>query len=126
MTEAQFRRTALALPGVTEKPHFERTSFRVERAIIATLTRDAREAMVRVRPPDKLDALLRGFPEVFFSYGGWTDRFGSLGIRLFRAPRALVEQLLRDAHADLRAPPARPSSRSPRRSGSPRKQPPAR
>ena len=78
MTEAEFRKVALSLRGVTEMPHFERTSFRVGTRIFATMTRDGTEAIVRVRPRDKLDALLHGSPEVFLSYGGWTDRFGSI------------------------------------------------
>jgi hypothetical protein len=104
MTEAQFRKAALSLPGVTESPHFERTSFRAGTKIFATMTRAGDEAMVRVRPRDKLDALLQGKPEIFFSYGGWTDRFGSLGIRLRAAPVALVTQLVRDSYDDVTGP----------------------
>lgn len=32
-----FRKLALALDGVTEEPHFERTSFRANKKIVATL-----------------------------------------------------------------------------------------
>jgi len=130
MTEAQFRKAALSLPGVSESPHFERTSFRAGTKIFATMTLAGDEAMVRVRPRDKLEALLQGKPNVFFSYGGWTDRFGSLGIRLRAAPAALVRQLIRDSFDDVTgAGGARPSgTRRPRqkavrrRSGRPRGQ----
>ena len=104
MTEAQFRKAALSLPGATESPHFDRTSFRAGTRIFATMTRAGEEAMVRLRPRDKLEGLLQGEPEVFFSYGGWTDRFGSLGIRLPAAPVPLVTQLVRDAFDDLTGP----------------------
>jgi hypothetical protein len=104
MTEAQFRKAARSLQGVTESPHFERTSFRAGTKIFATLTRAGDEAMVRVRPRDKLEALLQGKPEIFFSYGGWTDRFGSLGIRLRAAPVALITQLVRDSYDEVTAP----------------------
>jgi len=114
MTGAQFRKVALSLAGAGERPHFERTSFRVGTKIFATMTRDGTEAMVRVRPREKLEALLGGHAGAFFSYGGWTERFGSLGIRLRIAPRALVVQLLRDAHAEL-APPRTPGRRTPGR-----------
>ena len=113
MTEAQFRKAALSLPGATESPHFERTSFRAGTKIFATMTRAGDEAMVRVRPRDKLEALLQGRPEVFFSYGGWTERFGSLGIRLGTAPVALVTQLLRDSFDEVTGPRSRRAS-SPR------------
>jgi len=128
MTEAQFRKAALSLPGVSESPHFERTSFRAGTKLFATMTRAGDEAMVLVRPRDKLDALLQGNPEVFFSYGGWTDRFGSLGIRLRAAPASLVRQLIRDAFDDVTGPggtrhtgaPRRPRQKSIRgRSGGP-------
>jgi hypothetical protein len=89
VTPAALRRLALALPGTHEEPHFERTSFRVGKKIFATMTSDGREAMVRVADPDERDALLTGEPGVFFSYGGWTERYGALGIRLakVRLPR---------------------------------------
>jgi len=119
MTEAQFREVALSLLGATESPHFERTSFRAGTKIFATMTRAGDEAMIRVRPRDKLEALLQGKPEIFFSHGGWTDRFGSLGSRLRAAPVALVTQLLRDAYDDVTGPgggqaraPRRPRARS--------------
>jgi len=111
MTEAQFRKVALSLKGVTEKPHFERTSVRVGTRIFATMTRDGSEAMVRVRPRDKLDALLHGSPEIFFSYGGWTDRFGSVGIRLRAARTDLVMQLIRDSFDDVASQPGKPAPR---------------
>src|SRR5215510_9259100 len=114
MTEAQFRKAALSLPGVSESPHFERTSFRAGTKIFATMTRAGDEAMVLVRPRDKLDALLQGNPEVFFSYGGWTDRFGSLGIRLRVAPASLVKQLIRDAFDDVTGPAGARGPRRPR------------
>jgi hypothetical protein len=112
MTEAQFRKVALSLPGATESPHFERTSFRAGTKIFATMTRAGDEAMVRVRPRDKLEALLQGKPEVFFSYGGWTERFGSIGIRLRAAPVPLVTQLIRDAFDDVTGQRDRPASRA--------------
>jgi len=101
MTEAQFRKAALSLPGAIESPHFDRTSFRAGKKIFATMTRAGDEAMVRVRPRDKLEALLQGRPEVFFSHGGWTERFGSLGVRLRAAPVPLLTQLIRDSFDDV-------------------------
>ncbi len=37
VSAADFRKLALALDEVTEEPHFERTSFRVNKKIVATL-----------------------------------------------------------------------------------------
>jgi hypothetical protein len=82
MTAAAFRTLALSLPEATEAPHFERASFRVGKKIFATMTAAGDEAMVRVAPRQKLYALLKQQPDVFFSYGGWTERNGSCGVRL--------------------------------------------
>jgi len=97
ITAASLRKLALSLPEAHELPHFERTSFRVGTKIFATLTADGQEAMVRVAPPPRLRRLLAELPEVFFSYGGWTARNGSLGVRLARVDAALFELLLRDS-----------------------------
>ena len=97
MTAAAFRKLALSLPEAVELPHFERASFRVGKKIFATMTAAGDEAMVRVAPRQKLHGLLKSHPDVFFSYGGWTERNGSLGIRLQRATAAQLHELLVDS-----------------------------
>lgn len=94
MTGQAFRKLALALAGAHEEPHFERSSFRVGKKIFATLTADGAEAMVKVQPIDRVEALLAGQPEVFFSFGGWTERHGSVGVRLARVHPELLAELL--------------------------------
>jgi hypothetical protein len=94
VTPAAFRRLALSFPEAHEEPHFERTSFRVGKKIFATMTGDGSEAMVRVAPPDKVDALLTLQPDVFFSYGGWTERNGSLGVRLKKIGEKQMRELV--------------------------------
>ncbi|MCC7138841.1 MAG: MmcQ/YjbR family DNA-binding protein [Planctomycetes bacterium] len=103
LTPAAFRRLALSLPGAEEAPHFARTSFRVGGRIFATMTPAGDEAMVPVRPPARALGMLRDAPDVFVDHGGWTRRLGSLGVRLARADGALVEALLREAHARVAA-----------------------
>jgi hypothetical protein len=94
MTSDELRRLALGLPGAHEAPHFERTSFRVGKRIFATMTADGTEAMVRVAPPERVRELLDGMPGVFFSYGGWTERGGAVGVRLAAVDPRLLEDLL--------------------------------
>jgi hypothetical protein len=104
VTPKAFRALALALPEATEQPHFERASFRVGKKIFATMTEDGAEAMVRVKPPKRLQALLAARPDVFFDYGGWTVRNGALGVRLGAVDATLrreIATLLRDAWADV-------------------------
>ncbi len=50
--------------------------------------------MVRVTPPERLEALIESEPDVFFSYGGWTTRNGSLGVRLSKVKPPLMKALL--------------------------------
>jgi len=94
MTPAAFRALALSLPETSEAPHFARTSFRVGKKIFATMVTDGSEAMVRVAPRAALYALLKGQPELFFSYGGWTERNGSLGVRLAKIAAAQMRPLV--------------------------------
>jgi hypothetical protein len=94
MTPKAFQRLALSLPDAHEEPHFERTSFRVGKKIFATMTPDGAEAMVRVGAPDLLRSLLSDHSDVFFSHGAWTERNGSLGIRLAKAKPEMIEALL--------------------------------
>jgi hypothetical protein len=97
VTPEALRRLALALPEAHEAPHFERTSFRVGKRIFATMTRDGREAMVKLESPDDVEGLLASQPGVFFSYGTWTTRNGALGVRLAKVSAATMRQLVTGA-----------------------------
>jgi hypothetical protein len=108
MTEAAFRKLALSFAGAHEKPHFDRASFRTKKGIFATL-KSGKEAMIVVRPVDKALALIEALPQQFFSYGGWTTKLGSLGVRLPAADPTLLGQLMREAWARVRAKPKRQS-----------------
>src|SRR5947207_1372222 len=97
MTPKAFRELALGLPDAHEEPHFERASFRVGKKIFATMTADGSEAMVRVAPREKVQALLEGEPDTFFSYGGWTEKNGSVGVRLKKIKVAQMRELVVDS-----------------------------
>ena len=49
---ALFRRLALAMPGATEAPHFDRPSFRT-RVIFATLSPDGKTATLNFSPEEQ-------------------------------------------------------------------------
>ncbi len=53
ITEAKFRKIALAFPGSSEQPHFEKTSFRVGSKIFATLSPENLRACVKLSPSDQ-------------------------------------------------------------------------
>jgi hypothetical protein len=94
MTPKAFQRFALSLPEAHEEPHFERTSFRVGKKIFATMTPDGAEVMVRVAPPELVRSLLSTRDDIFFSYGAWTVKNGSLGVRLAKAKAEMIEELV--------------------------------
>jgi hypothetical protein len=100
-TPAALRAIALALEQAHEEPHFERTSFRVGKKIFATMTANGSEAMVKVAPPEKLEALLASKPKVFFGYGGWTTKGGALGVRLDAIEPELLKELVVASHAQI-------------------------
>ncbi|WP_146652651.1 MmcQ/YjbR family DNA-binding protein [Labilithrix luteola] len=98
MTPARFKKLALSLEGVTERPHMDRTAFRTSRKIFATLGADKRVNLV-VHPSDRRDALLESFPDTFFSLGGWT-RLGYIAVDLARVDDELLRELVTDAWRD--------------------------
>jgi hypothetical protein len=116
MRPEALRRFALSLPEAHEEPHHERTSFRVGGRIFATMTSDGQEAMVRVPSALEREELLASRPETFFGHGGWTTRYGALGVRLARVGGADMERLVtgswssvatKRARAELEARPKR-------------------
>jgi hypothetical protein len=95
MNVEQVRRIALALPSVSEEPHFEFASFRIGGKIFATLPPDAQHLHVFVDEeqrqialalePDATERLL------------WGKRVVGLRLRLAGAKPALVKRLLAQA-----------------------------
>jgi hypothetical protein len=98
MTPARFRKLALALDGVEEKPHMERAAFRTKRKIFATLGADRRVNLV-IEPEERREMLFASFPEVFSSLGGWT-RLGYVAVDLAKVDDELLRELLTDAWRD--------------------------
>jgi hypothetical protein len=98
MTPARFRKLALSLEGVSERPHMDRTAFRTKRKIFATLGGDRRVNLI-VNPSERRDALLESFPDTFFSLGGWS-RLGYIAVDLANVDEGLMRELLTDAWRD--------------------------
>lgn len=112
MNRATFRKLALALEGVEETPHMDRTAFRTKRKIFATMGAGDRVHLI-VEPADERESLLEAFPDAIFSLGGWT-RLGYLAVDLRKVDPGLLRELLSDAwRAALpAAKPRKPASRS--------------
>lgn len=48
-----FRKLVLSFPGTVEQPHFEKTSFRVNKRIFATLSTETHVVVVKLSPIDQ-------------------------------------------------------------------------
>jgi hypothetical protein len=98
MTRTQFRKLALALEGVEEAPHMDRTAFRTKRKIFATMGADDRVNLM-IHPAEKRDGLIDSFPDAFFSLGGWT-RLGYVAVDLRKVDPGLLRELVGEAWHD--------------------------
>ena len=90
------RRMALALPGTTEAPHFDRAAFRVDR-IFVTLDADGRTANFKFTP-DEQEFKCQLAPEVFVPLDNAWGRQGWTTVRLTDATEADLRAALEIAH----------------------------
>jgi hypothetical protein len=92
MTLAQIRKHALSLPGVTEVPHFDRTSFRVKGKIFVTARPS--EAHIHVFVPEQYrEPALAMYPD-HMSKLLWGGKVVGLRIELPKASIAVVKDLV--------------------------------
>jgi hypothetical protein len=91
----EVRRVAMSLPEVTEEPHFEYTSFRINGKIFATAPPDGKHLHVFVGDEDRELALLMepGFLEKLL----WGDKVRGLRVQLRKAKKPVVAKLLKKA-----------------------------
>ena len=98
MADAQMlRRIALSLPGTTEKPHFDRASFRVDR-IYVTLDADGVTANFNFTP-DEQEFKCQLAPELFAPIGNAWGRSGWTTMTLAPASEDDLHAALEMAHA---------------------------
>jgi hypothetical protein len=89
------RQLALALPQVTEEPHFEMTSWRVHKRLFATAPPDGDRLHVFV-DEDEVRASVAEDPAAFEELW-WGKRLSGLRVNLAAADPARVEELLTEA-----------------------------
>lgn len=97
MVDSQdFARIALALPGATSAPHFDRTAFKVKRTF-ATLAADGLSANLKFTP-DEQEFKCQLAPEVFRAIDNGWGRQGWTTMWLARATEEDVAAALAMAH----------------------------
>lgn len=95
MNISELRKLALALPDVTEEPHFHRTSFRVRGKIIATAIPDEPSVNVMIGESAREPALAMN-PDVVEKLF-WGAKVVGLQVDLRQATSELVADLLEQA-----------------------------
>jgi hypothetical protein len=91
----QVRRIAMALPSVTEEPHFDYSSFRVGRKIFATVPPDGEHLHVFVDEEQRQIAL--ALEPAAVEILPWGKRVVGLRVSLPAVSLALVRKLLTEA-----------------------------
>ena len=91
----QIRRFALSLPGATEEPHFEMSSFRVRGKIFATVPPDADYLHVFVDEEESRAAAAED--PTAFGLLLWGQRLRGLRVRIDAAPDGRVQELIEES-----------------------------
>lgn len=92
MTLDRVRKFALSLPGTTEEPHFDKTSFRVRGKIFATAPPDGKVLHIFVGDAQRADALAH-YP-VFLENLFWGRQIAGLRAQLPHAQPKVIDNLL--------------------------------
>lgn len=92
-----FRKLALSFTGVEEMPHFEKTSFRVNKKIYATLNEKENRACVKLSENDQYVFCLNDKSMIYpvpnkWGLQGWTN------IELTRVNRKILIQILKASY----------------------------
>lgn len=95
-TGAQFRKIALSLPRALEKPHFDRSGFRVNAPkgkMFATMRADETEANVFLSVEEQ-EILCSSEPNIFYPVPNKWGEKGATTIRLKLADKATLHSVL--------------------------------
>ncbi|MFZ1806781.1 MAG: MmcQ/YjbR family DNA-binding protein [Cyclobacteriaceae bacterium] len=98
-----FRQLALAFPKAIELPHFEKTSFRVNKKIFATLNTSNQRAVVKLSPIDQ-SVFCEYDNEIIYPVKGAWGKQGWTAIELKKVKRDLLSDLLNTSYTLVSAP----------------------
>ena len=94
------RKIALAMPEETEEPHFDLTSFRVNKKIFATANQGIPRCMVKLSP-ELQSAMAAAHPGIVTPVPGTWGLQGSTWIATDKAPASLLKDLIASAWAGV-------------------------
>ena len=98
VTISTFRKIALALPGVTEQPHFDKPSFRVAKKIFATL--DIKNKIACIKLPAAEQDVFSAFDKtiIYPVPNKWGSQQGWTFIRLEKMRKQMLADALTTAY----------------------------
>ncbi len=94
ITNEWIQKLALSFEGTTEKPHFEKTSFRIKNKIYLTLNVSAHQAVVKLTEEDQSLFCSHNKTTIFPVEGGWGKR-GYTMIELESISKKLFAEILK-------------------------------
>ena len=97
LTDTDFRRLALSLPGAEEGSHMGAADFRVGGRIFATLASKDKGYGNLMLTPEQQAAFVDELPDVFLPVAGGWGRMGATHIRLAAASEDVLAGALRTA-----------------------------
>jgi len=96
----ELKKIALSFPDVTEEPHFEKTSFRVNKKIFATFDENHNRAVVKLSPLDQ--SVFCSFDKtVVYPVNGTWGAQGWTVIELNKVKRAMLKDALKTAYKNV-------------------------
>ncbi|HVG41260.1 MAG TPA: MmcQ/YjbR family DNA-binding protein [Chitinophagaceae bacterium] len=99
VTIATFKMLALYLPNTIELPHFEKTSFRINKKIFATLDKKANKACVKLSVTDQ-DIFCAFDKAVIYPIPNKWGKQGWTYIELAKVQKAMCNELLVTAYTN--------------------------
>ncbi len=92
-----FRQLALSFPGTTEQPHFEKTSFRVNKKIFATLDIKNNRACLMLSEIDQSVFSTYDKSVIYPVPNKWGKR-GATFVEIERVPKSMLRDALKQAY----------------------------
>jgi len=100
VTNETFRTLALSFPETVELPHFDPTSFRVQKKIFATLSEDRQRAMLKLPLVDQ--SVFCSFDKdiIYPVAGGWGKK-GATYFELKKIKKKMLKDALTQAYRNI-------------------------